>query len=160
MHREKKKGYQLFVVKIEKLEECKDFISQDDIVYYGPWDLQEVKEGEVVESRKSNMEKYPILRNFSNIILDELPRLPPKRVFDFSIDIVPRSKPISKVPYKMTMTKLMELKAQLEEFLYKGLIRPSVLPWGAPMIFVKKKDGTLCLCINYWLLNKETIKNK
>ncbi|KAH9295731.1 hypothetical protein KI387_039319, partial [Taxus chinensis] len=70
------------------------------------------------------------------------------------------TKPISKAPYRMTTTELVELKAQLQELLCKGLIRPSVSPWGAPVIFVKKKDGTLRLCIDYRMLNKATVKNR
>ena len=60
----------------------------------------------------------------------------------------------------MTPAELQELKIQLKELLEKGFIRPSVSPWGAPVLFVKKKDGTLRLCIDYWLLNQVTIKNK
>ncbi|KAH9304026.1 hypothetical protein KI387_008430, partial [Taxus chinensis] len=86
--------------------------------------------------------------------------LPPKREFDFTIEIKPGTEPISKAPYRMTTIELVELKAQLQELLSKGLIRPSVSPWGAPVIFVKKKDGTLRLCIDYRMLNKETIKNR
>ena len=70
------------------------------------------------------------------------------------------TKPISKNPYRMTAQELLELKVQLEELLEKGLIRPSVSPWGAPVIFVKKKDGSLRLCIDYRQLNKVTIKNR
>ncbi len=67
---------------------------------------------------------------------------------------------ISIAPYKMAPTELKELKVQLQELLDKGFIRPSVLPWGAPVLFVKKKDGTLWLCIDYRQLNKVTVKNK
>lgn len=88
-----------------------------------------------------------------------LTKMPPKREFYFSIDLVPRVEPQSKAPYRMTNMELYELKSQLHELLCKGLIRPSVSPWGAPAIFVKKKDGTLGLCIDYQMLNKVTIKN-
>lgn len=148
----KKKGCKLFVVKIEELGH-----DSENSKYQS---LQELEDGENKETRKSNMEKYPILRDFSDVFLDELPRLLPKRVFHFSIDLVPGSKPLSKLPYRMTTTKLMELKTQLDELLSKGLIRPSVSPWGALVIFFKKKDGTLWLCINYRMLNKATVKNK
>lgn len=119
-----------------------------------------MEDGEIDDTRMSNMEKYSILRNFLDVFPDELPRLPPKRIYEFSIDIVLGFEPISKVPYRMTTTELMELKAQLDEMLSKGLIRPSVSPWGAPVIFVKNKDGTLCLCIDYCMLKKSTVKNK
>lgn len=86
--------------------------------------------------------------------------MPPKREIDFRIDLVPGTEPISKTPYRMTAQELVELKIELEELLKKGLIRPSVSPWGSPVIFVKKKDGSLRLCIDYRQLNKVTIKNR
>ncbi|KAH9290915.1 hypothetical protein KI387_035032, partial [Taxus chinensis] len=106
------------------------------------------------------MERYPLLRDFRDVFPEELPGLPPKREFDFAIEIKPGTEPISKAPYRMTTIELVELKAQLQELLTKGLIRPSVSPWGVPVIFVKKKDGTLRLCIDYRMLNKATIKNR
>lgn len=118
-------------------------------MYYEPQYLQEVEEGEVVKIGKLDMEKYFVLHKFIDVFPNELSGLPPKRVFYFSIGIVLGSEPISKVPYRMTTIELMELKAQLEELLSKVLIRPSVSPWGAPMIFKKNKNGTLCLCTDY-----------
>ena len=75
--------------------------------------------------------------------------MPPKRDIDFSIDLTPGAEPISKAPYHMTTQELSELRLQLEELLSKGSIQPSVSPWGARVLFVKKKDGSLCLCIDY-----------
>jgi hypothetical protein len=95
-----------------------------------------------------------------DVFPEEVPGLPPKRDLDFSIDLVPGAVPTSKVPYRMSTPELVELKVQLKEMLDKGYIRPSVSPWGAPTLFVKKKDGTLRLCIDYRQLNKMTIKNK
>ena len=86
--------------------------------------------------------------------------MPPKRDVDFSIDLVPGTGLISKVPYCMPPKEMEELKVQLEEVLEKGYIRPSVSPWEAPVLFVRKKDGTMRLCIDYRELNKVTIKNK
>jgi hypothetical protein len=74
--------------------------------------------------------------------------------------LIPRAAPISKTPYRMSTPELRELKMKLEELLKKGYIRPSVSPWGAPVLFVKKKDGTLRLCIDFGKLNKVTVKNK
>ena len=79
---------------------------------------------------------------------------------DLSIEILPGTAPTSKAPYRMAPTKLKELKIQLQEILNKGFIRPSVSPWGAPVLFVKKKDGTLQMCIDYRQINKMTVKNK
>jgi hypothetical protein len=85
--------------------------------------------------------------------------LPPRREIDLSIDLVPGVSLVSKTPYIMSTPELKELQMQLEELLKKGYICPSVSPWGAPILFVKKKDGTLRLCIDFQQLNKYTIKN-
>ena len=79
---------------------------------------------------------------------DEVLGLPPKRDIDFIIDLVPRAAPVSKYPYRMSTSELVELKMHLQELMDKKYIRPSVSPWGAPMLFVKNKDGTLRLCVN------------
>ena len=79
---------------------------------------------------------------------------------EFTIDLAPETTPISKAPYRMAPMELKELKIQLQELLDKGFIRPSVSPWGALALFVKKKDGSMRLCINYRELNKVTVRNK
>ena len=86
--------------------------------------------------------------------------MPPQREIEVAIDVVPGATPASITPYRMAPMELKELKLQLQELLEKRFIRPSVSPWGAPVLFVKKKDGTVRLCINYRQLNKLTIKNK
>jgi hypothetical protein len=110
------------------------------------------------ESKELKVEDHPVLWEFKDVFPEEVPGLPPKRDLDFSIDLVPGAVPASKVPYIMSTPKLVELKVQLKEMLDKRYIRPSVSPWGAPTLFVKK-DGTLRLCIDYRQLNKMTIKN-
>ena len=92
---------------------------------------------------------HPLLREYVDVFPDEIPGMPPQRDIDFRIDLVPGAEPISRAPYRMTTQELSELKLQLEELLAKGHTFPSVSPWGAPVIFVKKKDGLVCLCIDY-----------
>ena len=76
------------------------------------------------------------------------------------MDVLPDTQPISIPPYRMAPAELKELKEQLRDFLEKGFIMPSTSPWGAPVLFVRKKDGSLRMCIDYRLLNKVTVKNK
>ena len=102
----------------------------------------------------------PIVRDFSDVFPDDLPGLAPDREIEFIIDLLPGTNPISIAPYRMAPTELKELKEQLQELLDKGFIRPSSSPWGAPVLFVKKKDGTMRMCIDYRQLNKVTIKNR
>jgi hypothetical protein len=92
--------------------------------------------------------------------LEEVPGLPPRRDNEFSIELASGAVPVSRTPYRMSTPELVELKLQLKEMMGKGYIRPSVSPWGAPVLFVNKKYGTLQLCIDYRQLNKVTIKNK
>ena len=111
---------------------------------------------------------YPRGRGETNLDLprvvceyeDVFPGLPPQRVVDFDIELHPGTSPISMTPHRMTPVELQELKVQLQELLDKGFIRPSTSPWGAPVLFVKKKDKTLRLCIDYRQLNRVTIKNR
>ncbi|KAK4258952.1 hypothetical protein QN277_005343 [Acacia crassicarpa] len=109
---------------------------------------------------EEGIDRIEIVNEFPDVFPKELSGLPPEREVEFSIDLVPGTEPISKAPYRMASAELAELKKQLEELLEKGFIRPSVSPWGSPVLFVKKKDGTLRLCIDYRQLNKVTIKNK
>ena len=107
-----------------------------------------------------NLENIPVIREFPDVFPEELLGVPPEREVDLSIEVVQRTTPISRAPYGMAPTELKELKTQLYELLDKGFIRPSVSPWGAPILFVKKKDGTLRMCIDYRQINKVTVKNK
>jgi hypothetical protein len=94
------------------------------------------------------------------MFVDEIPELLSRREIYFSIDLLPGSAHISKSPYRMSLPELTELKIQLRELLDKEYIRPSVSPWGALVLFVKNKDDTPRLCIDYRQLNKVTIKDK
>ena len=107
-----------------------------------------------------DVEKIPIVREFPDVFPEELPGIPLEGEVDLAIEIVPGTVPMSRAPYRMAPMELKELKSQLQELLDKGFIRTSVSPWGAPVLFVKKKDGTLRMCIDYRQINKVTVKNK
>ena len=111
-------------------------------------------------AKELSLTDVPVVREFEDVFPDELPGLAPEREVEFSIELAPGTAPLSKAPYKMAPAELQELKKQLQELLDKGFIRPSHSPWGAPILFVKKKDGSLRMCIDYRELNKVTIKNK
>ena len=96
---------------------------------------------------------------YEDVFPDELPRMRPHRVVDFGIELHPGTSPISMTPHRMTPVELQELKVQLHELLDKGFIRPRTSPWGASVLFAKKKDKTLRLPIDYRQLNRVTIKN-
>ena len=119
--------------------------------------LAYVVDTEKVETSTSDI---LIVCDCPDMFLEELPGLPPRREIEFSIDVVSGAAPTSITPYRMALVELKELKLQLQELLEKGFIRPSVSPWGALMLFVKKKDGTRRLCVGYRQLNKMTVKNK
>ena len=123
-------GQQIYVVKLNKLEQKEDQAEPS-------W-----------------------LRDFSDVFLEDLTNLPPSRDVDHEIELIPGSEPVSKRPYKMSLPEAIELKEQLRQLLEQGFIRPSTSPWGAPVLFQKKKDGSLCLFIDYRGLNQVTVKNK
>ncbi|KAG8503464.1 hypothetical protein CXB51_001447 [Gossypium anomalum] len=116
----------------------------------------------VLDSKESEkkLETVPIVCEFPDVFPKELPGLLPIREVEFSIELVPRTTPISIALYRMALTELKELKSQLQELTDRGFARPSFSPWGAPVLFVKKKDGTMRMCIDYRQLNKVTIKKK
>src|SRR6266498_3006032 len=111
-------------------------------------------------NRAQAVEEIRIVNEFPDVFPEELPGMPPDRDIEFVIELVPGTAPIYKRPYKMDANQLAELKEQIQELLDKGFIRPSSSPWGAPVIFVPKKDGTQRLCVDYRALNDVTIKNK
>ena len=116
----------------------------------------------VLDSKRGQIELENILvvKDFPDVFPEELLGIPPVREVELSIEILPGTAPTSRAPYRMAPTELKELKIQLQELLDKGFIRPSVSPWGAPVLFVKKKYATLRMCIDYRQINKVIVKNK
>jgi hypothetical protein len=114
----------------------------------------------VYEAIIPKIQDIPVVCEFSDVFPEDLPRLPPERDVEFVIELKPGTAPISRRSYRMPPNELAELKTQLQDLLEKGFIRPSSSPWGCPTIFVKKKDQTLRMCVDYRPLNEVTIKNK
>ena len=114
----------------------------------------------VFSMKVKSLEGVPVVNEYPDVFPDELPGMPPDRDIEFSIDLVPGTSPIAKRSYRMAASELAELKKQLEELQQSGFIRPSSSPWGAPVLFVKKKDGRMRMCVDYRALNEVTIKNK
>ena len=106
------------------------------------------------------LEDIPVLCEYVDVFPDNLPGLPPDRDIEFVIELQPGTAPISKRPYRMSPNELAELKIQLQDLLDKGYIRPSASLWGCPALFVKKKDDSLRLCVDYRPLNAVTIKKQ
>jgi hypothetical protein len=102
----------------------------------------------------------PAICDYLDVFPDELPGMPPNRDIELIIDLVPGIGLITKHPYRMVADELAELKKQLQELTDKGFIRPSASPWGSPILFMKKKDGSMRMCVDYHSLNVITIKNK
>ncbi|GJW59248.1 putative reverse transcriptase domain-containing protein [Tanacetum coccineum] len=102
----------------------------------------------------------PIVRDFPEVFPEDLPGLPPARPVEFQIDLIPGAAPVARAPYRLAPSEMKELSEQLQELSDKGFIRPSSSPWGAPVLFVKKKDGSFRMCIDYRELNKLTVKNR
>ncbi|GKC40145.1 putative reverse transcriptase domain-containing protein [Tanacetum coccineum] len=93
------------------------------------------------------------------IFPENLPGLPPVCQVEFQINLIPGAAPVAQAPYKLAPSEMQELSNQLQELAYRGFIQPSTSPWGAPVLFVKKKDGSFRMCIDYRELNKLTVKN-
>jgi hypothetical protein len=106
------------------------------------------------------LDQVPVVCDYPDVFHEELPGMPPDRDIEFVIELIPGTAPIAQRPYRMNPQELEELKKQLADMLSKGLIRPSASPWGSPVLFVDKRDGTIRLCVDYCKLNEVTIKNK
>ncbi|GJU62185.1 hypothetical protein Tco_1244020 [Tanacetum coccineum] len=112
------------------------------------------------KSEEKRLEDVPIVREFPEVFPEELPGLPPTRQVEFQIDLVPGAAPVARAPYRLAPAEMQELSTQLQELSDRGFIRPSSSPWGAPVLFVKKKDGSFRMCIDYRELNKLTYENR
>ncbi|GJT19000.1 putative reverse transcriptase domain-containing protein [Tanacetum coccineum] len=112
------------------------------------------------KSEKKRLEDVPIVQNFPKVFPKDLSGLPPTRQVEFQIDLIPGAAPVARAPYRLAPSEMKELSDQLQELSDKGFIRPSSSPWGAPVLFVKKKDGSFRMCIDYRELNKLTVKNR
>nr|GEX05061.1 putative reverse transcriptase domain-containing protein [Tanacetum cinerariifolium] len=112
------------------------------------------------KSKEKRLEDVPIVKDFLEVFPEELMDIPPARKIEFQIDLVPGAAPVARAPYRLTPSEMKELAKQLQELSDKGFIRPSSSPWGAPVLFVKKKDRSFCMCIDYHELNKLTVKNR
>ncbi|GKA80428.1 hypothetical protein Tco_0787024 [Tanacetum coccineum] len=112
------------------------------------------------KSEEKRLEDVPIMRDFLEVFLEDLPGLPPTRQVEFQIDLVHGVAPVARAPYRLSPSEMKELSEQLQELFDKGFIRPSSSPWGALILFVKKKDGSFRMCINYRELNKLMVKNR
>ncbi|GJQ98187.1 hypothetical protein Tco_0009326 [Tanacetum coccineum] len=107
-----------------------------------------------------HLEDVLVIRDFPEVFPDDLPGLPPSRQVEFKIDLVSGAAPVARAPYRLAPSEMKKLSEQLKELLEKGFIRPSSSPWGAPVLFIKKKDGLFHMCIDYHELNKLTVKNR
>jgi hypothetical protein len=114
----------------------------------------------VFNMEAKSIEDVPVVREYPDVFPEELLGMPPDRNIEFVIDLIPGTSPIVKRPYRMAAPELVELKKQLGELQQSGFIRPSSSPCGAPVLFVEKKDKSMRMCVDYRLLNEDTIKNK
>ncbi|GJY78743.1 putative reverse transcriptase domain-containing protein [Tanacetum coccineum] len=112
------------------------------------------------KSAEKQLEDIPVVREFPKFFPEDRPGLPPVRQVEFQIDLIPGAVPVARAPYRLSPSEMQELSDQLQELVDRGFIRPSTLPWGAPVLFVKKTDGSFRMCINYRELNKLTVKNR
>ncbi|GJQ99940.1 putative reverse transcriptase domain-containing protein [Tanacetum coccineum] len=112
------------------------------------------------KSKEKRLEDVPVVQEFLEVFPEDLPGIPPTRQVEFRIDLVPGATPVARAPYRLAPSEMKELAEQLQELTDKGFIRPSSSPWGAPVLFVKKKDGSFRMCIDYRELNKLTVKNR
>ncbi|GJU96802.1 putative reverse transcriptase domain-containing protein [Tanacetum coccineum] len=135
---------------------AQEYLSKGCDVFLAHITIKEAKD----KSEEKRLEDVSIVRNFPEVFPEDLPGIPPARQVEFQIDLVPGAAPVARAPYRLAPSEMKELAEQLQELSDKGFIRPSSSPWGAPVLFVKKKDGSFRMCIDYRELNKLTVKNR
>ncbi|GJS35538.1 hypothetical protein Tco_0533920 [Tanacetum coccineum] len=148
-----RKESRLNIISCSKAQE---YLSKGCDVFLAHITMKEAKD----ESEEKRLEDVPIVRDFPEVFPEDLPGIPPARQVEFQIDLVPGVAPVTRAPYRLAPSEMKELAEQLQELSDKGFIRPSSSPWGAPVLFVKKKDGLFRMCIDYRKLNKLTVKNR
>ncbi|GKB76205.1 putative reverse transcriptase domain-containing protein [Tanacetum coccineum] len=144
---------QLNIISYAKAQE---YLSKGCNVFLAHVTTKEAKD----KSEGKRLEDVPIVRDFLEVFPEDLPGIPPARQVEFQIDLVLSAAPVAWVPYRLAPSKMKVLAEQLQELSNKGFIRPSSSPWGAPVLFVKKKDESFHMCIDYHELNKLTVKNR
>nr|GFB76395.1 putative reverse transcriptase domain-containing protein [Tanacetum cinerariifolium] len=136
------------------------FPNGDILEVHGERPEGNLKQLNTMKGNESKLKDIPVVREFPDVFLEDLLGLPPSREIEFRIDLIHGAMPVAKSPYRLAPTEMQELANQLKELQDKGFIRPSSSPWGAPVLFMKKKDGSFRMCIDYRELNKLTIKNR
>nr|GEW59883.1 putative reverse transcriptase domain-containing protein [Tanacetum cinerariifolium] len=129
-------------------------------VEMGSFTLLSVWIGAEDKPKEKRLEDVPIVEDFPEVFPEDLSGIPPTRQVEFQIDLIHGAAPMARAPYRLALSEMKELTGQLKELADKGFIRPSSSPWGASVLFVKKKDESFRMCIDYWELNKLTVKNR
>jgi len=151
-------GYQKIRIFSELVSSCRIYEEDSEAEFLSTKQLKQLKRDEIMMfslmaslsiENQAEIDKLQVVCDFPEVF----PDVPPERVVEFSIDLVPGTKPVSMTPYRLSAFELAELKKQLEDLLEKKFVRPSVSPWGASVLLVKKKDGSMRLCIDYRQLN-------
>nr|GFB85621.1 putative reverse transcriptase domain-containing protein [Tanacetum cinerariifolium] len=145
----------------ELAEQLKDLSDKGFIRLKGcPSFLAHVTKEEAEDkSEEKRLEDIPVVRDFLEVFFEDLSGIPPTRQVEFQINLIPGAAPVARVPYRLAPSEMKELPDQLQELFDKGFIRPNFSPWGDLVLFVKKKDGSFRMCIDYRELNKLTMKN-
>ncbi|GJU14924.1 putative reverse transcriptase domain-containing protein [Tanacetum coccineum] len=135
---------------------AQEYLSKGCDVFLAHITTKEAKDN----SEGKRLEDVPIVRDFPEVFPKDLPGIPPARQVEFQIDLVPGAAPVARAPYRLAPSEMKEMAKELQELFDKGFIRPNSSPWGASVLFVKKKDRSFRMCIDYQELNKLTVKNR